>query len=92
MAVYKSKPARHVEAMEVPEFGDLPSKQSALFVWLGAGAPWKLMSDKQSIEVVTISGNVAIAKPGDYIIKEPDGIHHYPCEADVFAARYVLVD
>src|ERR1017187_6978406 len=25
---------------------------------------------------------------GDYVIPEPDGIHFYPCKADVFKATY----
>ncbi len=27
-------------------------------------------------------------EPGDWIIREPDGEHYYPCKAEVFAASY----
>lgn len=40
--------------------------------------------------VTTIHGQETSVAPGDWIITEPDGIHHYPCKPDVFAARYRL--
>lgn len=33
-------------------------------------------------------GQIAQVSPGDYVITEPDGIHHYPCRPDVFEANY----
>lgn len=30
--------------------------------------------------------------PGDWIITEPDGIHHYPCKPDIFENTYELVE
>lgn len=38
--------------------------------------------------VVTIHGEPALVVPGDWIITEPDGVHHYPCKPDIFAATY----
>jgi hypothetical protein len=38
--------------------------------------------------VVTIHGQRAYLAPGDWVITEPDGIHHYPCKPDIFAASY----
>jgi hypothetical protein len=38
--------------------------------------------------VVTIHGQRAYLKPGDWVITEPDAEHHYPCKPDIFAARY----
>lgn len=38
--------------------------------------------------VVTIHGQKAWLEPGDWIITEPDGIHHYPCKAFVFEQKY----
>lgn len=42
--------------------------------------------------VVTIhQGQRAYLEPGDWVITEADGIHHYPCTPDVFAATYQMV-
>lgn len=38
--------------------------------------------------VITIHGQRAYLDPGDWIITEPDGIHHYPCKPDIFDATY----
>lgn len=38
--------------------------------------------------VVTIHGEHAKVVPGDWVITEPDGVHHYPCKPDVFEATY----
>ena len=42
--------------------------------------------------VVTIHGQKADLAPGDWVITEPDGVHHYPCKPDIFAATYEPVD
>lgn len=38
--------------------------------------------------VMTIHGQRTFIAPGDWIITEPGGIHHYPCKPDIFAAMY----
>lgn len=38
--------------------------------------------------VVTIHGEVAHLKNGDWVIAEPDGQHYYPCRNDIFCATY----
>lgn len=38
------------------------------------------------------NGEIAILQPGDWIITEPDGIHHYLCKPDTFEATYELVE
>lgn len=38
--------------------------------------------------VTTIHGDRITVVEGDWIIQEPDGIHYYPCKADIFAATY----
>jgi hypothetical protein len=38
--------------------------------------------------VVTIHGEHAKVVPGDWVITEPDGEHHYPCKPDIFEATY----
>lgn len=38
--------------------------------------------------VVTIHGREAEVDAGDWILPEPDGVHHYPCDPAVFEATY----
>ncbi len=42
--------------------------------------------------VTTIHKQKTIVAVGDWVIKEPDGIHHYPCKPDIFEATYELVE
>lgn len=42
--------------------------------------------------VVTIHGDEATVEPGDWIIPEPDGEHHYPVKPDIFARTYEALD
>jgi hypothetical protein len=37
---------------------------------------------------VTIHGQETSVAVDDWVITEPDGIHHYPCKPDIFAASY----
>ncbi len=37
---------------------------------------------------VTIHGQVTRVDPGDFMITEPDGKHHYPCKPEIFEASY----
>jgi hypothetical protein len=40
---------------------------------------------------ITIHGQVTHVSPGDWIITEQDGIHHYPCKPDIFESTYELI-
>lgn len=42
--------------------------------------------------VTTIHDQTTLVANGDWIITEPDGVHHYPCKPDIFAATYEPVD
>ncbi len=42
--------------------------------------------------VVTVHGQRTFVEYGDWIITEPDGIHHYPCKPDIFAATYEALE
>lgn len=42
--------------------------------------------------VTTIHGQETKVAIGDWIIKEPDEIHHYPCKPDIFEATYEKVE
>jgi hypothetical protein len=41
--------------------------------------------------VTTIHGQETSVIEGDWVITEPDGIHHYPCKPDIFAQTYEAV-
>lgn len=43
-------------------------------------------------EVTTIHNQKTKVIEGDWIITEPDGIHHYPCKPDIFEATYEAVN
>lgn len=38
--------------------------------------------------VTTIHDQHTRIVSGDWVITEPDGVHHYPCKPDIFAATY----
>lgn len=42
--------------------------------------------------ITTIHGQETRVADGDWIIQEPDGIHHYPCKPDIFEQTYELVE
>lgn len=42
--------------------------------------------------VQTIQGVQVAVKPGEWIVTEPDGIHHYPVQDEVFQSRWELVE
>jgi hypothetical protein len=42
--------------------------------------------------VVTIHSENAHLTPGDWIMREPDGIHYYPIKPDIFAATYEQIE
>lgn len=42
--------------------------------------------------VITIHGQKTCIQDGDWIITEPDGVHHYPCRPDIFETTYEKVD
>lgn len=41
--------------------------------------------------VVTIHEQGVYLENGDWVITEPDGLHHYPCKPDIFEATYEKV-
>lgn len=40
----------------------------------------------------TIHGQVTIISPGTWVIREPDGVHWYPCDPTIFKATYDPVE
>jgi hypothetical protein len=51
-------------------------------LWGGAGGRGEL------IGMVTIHGDTAYARPGDWIAREPDPTKFYPIKLDIFEATY----
>lgn len=42
--------------------------------------------------VITMHGDRATLKDGDYVIPEPDGVHFYPCDAEIFHKRWEPIE
>lgn len=93
MAKYRSKP-KEIEAEQW-----FPDKSiEGVFTEDDSKAdtnnPWPVNADLlQPVRyfVVTIHQQRVYLEPGDYIITEPDGKHHYPCKPDVFQNNYELI-
>lgn len=47
---------------------------------------------KISAYVITIHDQRVYILPNDWVITEPDGIHHYPCKPAIFEATYEPVN
>lgn len=75
MATYQKKPLR-VQAVQYDGRIDPPGV---------------FRDEDRAAYVVTIHGQRAYLVPGDYVITEPDGVHHYPCKQDIFEKSYDLV-
>ncbi len=41
---------------------------------------------------ITIHGQRAFLVPGDWVIREADGVHCYPCKPDIFGVIYEPVE
>lgn len=86
MARYLSKPVE-IEAEQWFPPGDQRFKPID-GVKSGAGNISEFMAGRRKFYVITIHEQPTEVAPGDWIITEPDGIHHYPCKPDIFEKRY----
>ena len=77
MAKYRKKPV----VVEAVQYNHPSTAPSGVFIGIG-GEAW----------VVTIHGQAAKVVPGDWIISEVDGEHHYPCKPWIFEATYEKVE
>ena len=88
MAKYKKKPVI-VEAVQLTKDmvldGSLPNGVTLLNSGTHQGR-----REVRSFtgEVTTIHGQRTKVILGDWIITEPDGVHHYPCKPDIFEQTY----
>jgi hypothetical protein len=85
---FRKKPIT-VEAMQWPPHLDI-EKMRNFETWL---TEWLTKSDDVLIRgtelyIRTIHGEWAIARPGDYVIREPERGRLYPCAQDVFNKSY----
>jgi hypothetical protein len=55
------------------------------------GGLWDPVDRGPSIAMRTVHGETAIARPGDWIIPEPDAGRFYPVKPDIFDATYEAV-
>ena len=76
MGKFRRKPTI-IEAVQFDGFNDPPG----VFRREQDNAPY----------VVTIHDQRSYIVAGDWIIPEPDGVHHYPCKDAVFKASYEAV-
>ena len=80
MAKYKKK-AIVIEAEQYVEYGKLVTGMCNSVSCFTAG--------NNMPHVHTIHNNQVVPlEIGDFVIPELDGIHYYPCKADIFAATY----
>lgn len=63
------------------------SEDATLFLDYAATCEW-LKNPGPTAFVTTIQGRNVEISPGEWVIAEPDGVHFYPCKADVFEATY----
>jgi len=85
VAKYQKRPVV-VEAMQF--FYDGPSVPGVFY-------PRKSSDGKTWIGnayVMTIHQQRVYLQNGDWVITEPDGLHHYPCKPDIFAATYEAIE
>jgi hypothetical protein len=68
--------------------------EAALFDGLPSNDPPGVCRREEDMSpyVVTIHDQRCYVSPGDWIIREPDGVHYYPCKPDVFEALYEAAD
>lgn len=80
MARYRRKPG-FVDAEQFHWHGESPAA-------LPRGVYSRVVAGVPHFYCVTIHGQETEVVDGDYIVLEPDGIHHYPCKPDIFEERY----
>jgi hypothetical protein len=82
-----------IQASRWEEGRDLPgvfveTPEEAMATIGGRGHGMQCFPQPPRHYVITIHGQRAYLDPGDWVITEPDGVHHYPCKPDIFAATY----
>jgi len=84
---YRKKP---VEIQAVQFTG---SNYAEVFAFVGHDAPVGVDEDGGTkwVQLTTVHGDTAYARPGDWIIPEPQPGRFYPCNPDIFAASYDAV-
>lgn len=88
MARYRKKPVE-IEARQFPQ-GAVGDEHYRLATWCG-GELSDHFTEGPRIEITTIHGEKAIARPGDWIVPEPQAGRFYPIKDDIFQATYEAV-
>ena len=89
MAKYRKKPVTVEAEQWNPKMGDYPGQG----IPDDLGVIWQFDFEGHVSNgiVITIHGQKTNVAIGDWVIKEPDGIHNYPCKPDIFEATYEKV-
>ena len=88
---YRKKPL----VVEAIQFTNASKNECFNFVGGNRSADFEEVGACEGVPILifdTIHGDEAIARFGDWLVKEPDGIHCYPCKPDIFEATYEPVE
>lgn len=95
MARFRSKPVE-IEAVQITRSKVTGDMQRDAAEWLDAeeeaGRAHAYWNGGDPYFMITTANGPVRAVPGDWIIREPSGVGCYPCNPDVFAARYEPID
>ncbi len=84
LARYRKKPVEVQAGQWKGPWVKLPG----VFAESAGGDPGSIGGEKVRYYVVTIHGQKAYLSPGDWVITEPNGENHYPCQDEIFRASY----
>jgi beta-galactosidase beta subunit len=84
VAKYRKKPII-IEAEQYVEYGKLVKGMC------NSKHCFALGNDQPHVHTIHNNQLVNLAL-GDFVIPEPDGVHYYPCNSDIFAATYEAID
>lgn len=80
MARYRKKPIV-IEAEQYVEYGKLVKGMCNSISCHSGG------NDKPHVHTIH-NNQIVLLEVGDFVIPEPDGVHFYPCKADIFNRTY----
>ena len=86
MNKYRKRPTV-IEAIQFTE-----QSKNQCFSFVGCNTAAEFEDSKPILKIQTIHGDVAIARLGDWIVKEPIPGHFYPIKPDIFEATYEKVE
>jgi hypothetical protein len=92
MPKFRSRPATIEATQWFPGVEHPGVRAEASYATIGGrGGGSQTVRQPDNHYVTTIHGQKAYLEPGDWVVTEPDGVHHYPVKPDVFEKRWELV-